>query len=725
MNEGKQNPKGPSEMPSVGLKLGDIYYIVFRQKWWILACLIAGTITAGIMYTSQKPMYSSEAKLLLRYVVENKAAEAGVGAQTRSVGGAAESIISSEFQILTSLDLCEEVAVAVGPDRILGPGGSNNIMGAAMVIRDGLSVDNPPRSSIIVVRFTHADPTICPDVLRQLIESYLLRHKAVHRDPREFDEVLFEHGQKLLASIRQNEDKLRRLKSDAGIVSVEEARKSLSEQSTKLRQELFGTLAQLAEYKTILGTQKDESLQQKEAAKTAPSREKVTEYTSLRARIDSLRNREFDLLLNFTEENPQVVRLREQIAINEKRQKALEAEYPKLPALYFGATTASNTQLDPNRIPALESRLEAITNQLAQVRTNITELDALDSVITDIQRTLELDLVSYRHVTASFEAARFDEALSTVKSSNIQYVQKPSPSSMNVIQRAKRVGGAFVGFLLAGLGIAFLIEMFVDHSVRRPADLETKLKIPLFMSIPKLNFNGHAKMLPFPARALATVGGDGDDDLKKTWADEHPLRAYIDGLRDSTLTFFGGDPHKPKLIGVTGCKDGSGVTSLAAGLAGALSETGDGNVLLLNLNLDGQAVHPFYRGELACNLTEALESDKRQNGMVLQNLYVATAGNPTDPAATNLSKQLARVVPQLRVSDYDYIVFDLPPTTPTTMTARLAGMMDLVILVVESEKDSQDTVKQAARLLARSQAKVSAVLNKVRNPVPRWLHKGA
>jgi Mrp family chromosome partitioning ATPase len=90
-----------------------------------------------------------------------------------------------------------------------------------------------------------------------------------------------------------------------------------------------------------------------------------------------------------------------------------------------------------------------------------------------------------------------------------------------------------------------------------------------------------------------------------------------------------------------------------------------------------------------------------------------------------LSKQLARVVPKLRVSDYDYIVFDLPPTTPTSMTARLAGLMDLVMVVVESEKDSQDSVVQATQMLSRSKARVSAVLNKVRDPVPAWLHKEA
>jgi len=713
------------EAPPAGLKVTDIYYIVFRHKWLVLGFFVAGLIAAIIVYASEKPRYSSEAKLLVRYVVDTKAAEAGVGAQTRPVGS--ESIIKSEFEILTSLDLCEEVAVAVGPERILGKDGGSNVMAAAMTIRNGITPDNPPGSSIIRVQFSHSDPTVCQAVLRQVMDSYFSRHKTLHRDPPEFERVLSDEAAQLLVRVRENEKTLRKLKAEAGVISIDDAKKGLSDQLSSLRKELFNAEAQLAEFKTILGREHrkpDKVDKEKENAGPAPSREKIAEYTWLRARLDTLRNREFDMLASYTEDNPQVKRLREQIVSSEQKRKEFETEFPKLPALY-SPPSAGDNRFDPARLTGLESRIEAITNQLAEVREDVALLDNLEGSILEVQRKLTIDQNNYMNVASRLESQRFDDALSAVKNSNIQAVQTPSPPSLNVAKRFKLVGGAFFGFLIAGLGIAFLIEIFLDHSVRRPVDIETKLKLPLFLSIPKLGFNGHAKLLPFPARALLTANGEpAEADLHNTWAEDHPLRRYIDGLRDSTLTFFGPDPHKPKLIGVTSCSDGVGVTSLAAGLAGALSETGDGNVLLLNLNLEAQAVHPFYRGELACNLTDALTSDKRQNGMVLQNLYVATAGNPSDPATANLSKQLARVVPQLRVSDYDYIVFDLPPTTPTTMTARLAGMMDLVILVVESGKDSQDTVKQAARLLARSQAKVSAVLNKVQNPVPHWLHKG-
>jgi polysaccharide biosynthesis transport protein len=725
----------PVEMP-MSFKLTDIYYILFRRKWIICGFFAAGLLAAIALFLAQKPLYWSEAKLLVRYVIDTKSVEAGVGTQVRSTDFGADGVLNSELEILTSLDLCEEVAQIVGPEKISPKAGTNLAVASAAVYK-GLTVENPRRSNIIKVRFVHQDPVVCQTVLKQLIESYFKRHREVHRAAGSYDQVLSEQAQQLLVRIRQNEEELRNLKSKAGVISVEDSKAALTAQASRLRQELFDAEAQLAEIRTILGMQPKPTVTNAVAsvaeAPTPPR--KVTEYRSLSARLDSLRAKEADLLGQFTEENPQVKRIRDQIAEAEKRQKSLEEEFPRLPELYAGIPAASpaptvpgapvEARPDPMRVVALETKISVLTNHFAKVRGEIAALDSVETAILDVQRKLDIDRKNYMHIASGVEAARVDEALGSGKMSNIQPVQTPSAAALNVSQTLKKVAGAFIVLCAMGIGLAFLLEFFVDRTVRRPGQFETKFQMPLFLSIPKLGLNGHAKMLPLhstpdaPNTAVARA-----DQLKETWAADHPLRPFIDGLRDRTLIHFEGDPHKPKLIGVTSVSTGVGVTSLAAGLAGALSETGDGNVLLLNLNFENQSVQPFYRGELACGLNDALEIDKRRNGMVLQNLYVATAGDPTDPETKNLSKQLARVVPKLRVSDYDYIVFDLPPTTPTTMTARLAGMMDLVVLVVESEKDSEDAVKQAGKLLSRSKARVSAVLNKVNNPVPRWLHAG-
>jgi succinoglycan biosynthesis transport protein ExoP len=735
MMEAKHNKKDAFEMPALGLKLTDIYYVLFRQKWIILGCLAVGLLAGIVVFLAQKTLYWSEAKLLVRYVTSTRSVEA-VGSQTKSPDYGGENVINSELEILTSHDLCEEVARRVGPEKLLGKGRGSNVVAAAEVVYKGIELNNPHRSNIIRVRFSHGDPAICQIVLGELIEEYFKRHKKIHHTGRNYEGILSVEAQDILNRIRENEEELQKLHRRAGVVSVTESKINLASELARLRQKYFDAEADIADLRAVLGTTPRPRAETNAVEASLPP-SKVTEHRVLSGRLEAMRQREFELSSTYTDENPQVVNIRQQIIEQEKKKEALEKEFPKLAELPVIPYTPSSpispeNRPDPRRLSALESKLTIISNQMEVVRKELAVIDGLETSIADIERKLKANNQNYQHVAAGLQAAQFDDKMAEAKMSNIQPVQTPSPAAPNVSQRLKLVVGTFFAFLMAGLGLAFFIEIFVDHTIRKPGEFEAKLKMPLFLSIPRLGLNGHAKMLPFPAPAEkyeapaepAGIGVPAVIDLKQTWDADHPLRRYIDGVRDATLTHFGGDPHKPKLVGVTSCGGKAGVTSIAAGLAGALSETGDGNVLLLNLNYEAEAAHPFYRGELACGLADALELDKRANGKVLQNLYVATAGNPDDPATQSLPKQLARIVPKLRVCDYDYIVFDLPPTTPTTMTARLAGMMDLVILVVESEKDTQESVKQASRLLARSKAPVSAVLNKVRDPVPKWLQQG-
>jgi succinoglycan biosynthesis transport protein ExoP len=78
-------------------------------------------------------------------------------------------------------------------------------------------------------------------------------------------------------------------------------------------------------------------------------------------------------------------------------------------------------------------------------------------------------------------------------------------------------------------------------------------------------------------------------------------------------------------------------------------------------------------------------------------------------------------MPNLKASDFDYVIFDLPPINQISPTIGLAGFMDKVLLVVEAEKNSRELVRRWYRELVGTRADVSVVLNKVRSYVPKWL----
>ncbi len=194
----------------------------------------------------------------------------------------------------------------------------------------------------------------------------------------------------------------------------------------------------------------------------------------------------------------------------------------------------------------------------------------------------------------------------------------------------------------SGLGLAFLIEMFIDQTVKRPKELETKLKLPNLMSIPHLSLNGHRRRRGWKRRAKkepaeAGVSGANGDSASAgmgvaPWDSQHGLHNFHEALRDRLIAFFElrNLTHKPKLVAVTSCNKGAGVTTIATGLAAALSETGDGNVLLVDMGPEQGAAHPFYKGQPGFGLMEMLETQKRDDAFVQQNLYMVTAQGGRD-----------------------------------------------------------------------------------------------
>src|SRR5690606_17848761 len=110
-----------------------------------------------------------------------------------------------------------------------------------------------------------------------------------------------------------------------------------------------------------------------------------------------------------------------------------------------------------------------------------------------------------------------------------------------------------------------------------------------------------APALMAPDATNQNAGSAGDAALV---ASNNPLHAFHETLRDRLIGYFEnkGLTHKPKLVAVTGLTHASGVTTTAAGLASSLSDTGDGNVLLVDLTPGQGAAQQFYRGKAVCGI---------------------------------------------------------------------------------------------------------------------------
>jgi Mrp family chromosome partitioning ATPase len=480
-----------------------------------------------------------------------------------------------------------------------------------------------------------------------------------------------------------------------------------------------------------------------------PAPEVLDKYRNLNAILATRRAEEQKWMGQLSPSSERVQNLQQQRAAAEADVNKLVANYPGLlggntnvagsPALSLASSANPIDTLHSaeTRQHALAARLRELTNQMAQVEAKARELDAAEDAITKAETEKVVADAKYKRFLDSQEQARLDLAFGN-RVSNITTAEQPTPGSRDGKKILKMTAGVIGLFFALAFGLPFFIEMVLDQSFKESMDVKARIDAPFYITIPRTN--GHHKLAAMqPTKPATMLHGNGagkpgpgvpDGTVPPStnaqaalWNGCHELRPFFETLRDRIMTYFEmiNLTHKPKLVAVTSCSQGAGVTTTAAGLASSLSEIEEGNILLVNMNIQDGEIHHFYKGKVNCGIEEVLGREKRHQAQVQEHLYVAkeTASGNGLPRA--LPRRFSYLVPLMKASDYDYIIFDMPPMSEISITPRLARFMDMVLLVIESERTSRDAAVRAASLFAESKTNLGLVLNKNRSYLPKRL----
>jgi Mrp family chromosome partitioning ATPase len=371
-----------------------------------------------------------------------------------------------------------------------------------------------------------------------------------------------------------------------------------------------------------------------------------------------------------------------------------------------------------------------LETHLSMVQSNAAVLAELDPQIREAELQWMMDSTNLMNVAVEMQGRRASENMGAGKVLNITWVQSPTPAALDDKKLKKKLMTVFGGCAALGFALAFLIEMMLDRSIKRSVDVERHLKLPVFLAIPDTTWDGRVRLrLPWRrngSKHAENGAGAQQPESLTIWEPVHHLQQYTNGLCERLMTYFevkDMNLKKPKLVGVTACGKGrSGVTTLASGLAAALSRTGNGNVLLVDMKNEQGVAHSFFNGRPGCELSDVLEPGNRAEAQVEGNLFVASMQEETPgPSMKVAPTGFTHLMPKIKGSDYDYIIFDMPPVSATSSTPRMTGYMDIVLLVLEAEKTGQQTAARASALMRDARANVAAVLNKCRPHVPAML----
>ncbi|MEW6156614.1 MAG: Wzz/FepE/Etk N-terminal domain-containing protein [Verrucomicrobiota bacterium] len=710
------------------ISIHDVLFVLFRHKWKIIICSALGLIAAGVVLAVKRPLYVVKAKLLVRYVLDTRTINpATADREIRSPDERGMNIINSELEILTSFDLVTETVSVIGADRILASyGGGTNATQAAGVILKNLQAEVPRRSDVIHLSLQHPDPDIAQSVLRLLILRYLEKHVEIHRAAGTFD-FLQQQTDQLRSRLMQTEEELRKVKNQAGVISLAETKAELAERLNTLRKQVFAAEAERAEKQAQLAEL--EKLPQpavislsETGAGSPPMDSDEEQFTK---RKTELRARERHLLNQFTEQSAPVQLIRKQIQELEKAHEVLLAAKSKsnqaAPAQTNAADVSTNLVAAPaliaerNRLVSLEAKIRTLNEQLEKTRLEAEKVDSFENAILQLQRKKDLEDAQYRYFSASLEQARIDHAVDSEKISNIAIVQAPTVAGRNVLEHNKLLATILAAGVGLGLMLALLSEFVLDQSVKRPADVELKLQHPLVVAIPDLQK---------PARRNHKNGKASKDlevnfgQVDRPWDDQDPLRPFYEALRDRVVMSFGGSNHRPKLVGVTSCHSGAGVSRLAGGLAAALSRDVEPSVLLIQMTQSEVGVTGFLKGTPILDFNQTEDELASDHFLVRSNLHQLARRNGNGNGHVSLAQSFTELIPKLKVSDYDFIVFDMPPLHQTSMSLRLAGLMDKIVLVLESEATDRTIASHAGAILQEANVDTMVVLNKFRNYLP-------
>ena len=733
------SPVEQQTQPPPGLPISpeDVVSTLFRHKWKIIFFTLMGIAAAGTLYVTHKPKYESRAKILVRYVTESRTVAATgekEGQIVRDPDMMGTTIMNSEAEILMSSDAVLATVGTVGAERILAAhGGGSDQYDAASVLMDGIRLDVGKQSRVLTITLLHRDPKIAREALKAFINEYRERHVSIHRKVAAYEDLQSERDQ-FRASVLQLEDQLRKEKSKAGVLSLDQAKLEIGEHLSALRKDLYDAQAEFVQRKAELEQQEKfaalpiagrdgEVTNQTATAAVDPTR--AAEYRSLELELTTLRQSERELLTTFRTNSARLAPVQKSIQAVEERIRNLGFDPNAMKAL-------SSTRVVPDgvgrpfdvedrriRMSGLEARIKNLQEAHAEVMQRAQRLEASENEILRLERQKKAEEEKLAVYEANLERAKFNSTVDSSKISNIMVIEEPTVAGKDLKKLKKRLMAVLGGAIASGLALAFGIEFFLDRSVKRAKELEQTLQMPVFATIP---------LVKGEARALLPDAGETDGEKAMPllpsgpgvvpWEEGDGIYGYYEALCDRLVMTYRGDSHKPKIIGFTSCHHGAGVTRLASGVAAVLSRDFDRHVLYVGLERNRVSVATFQNGRPSDPLeSEAVGILNGHEKEIRENL-TSMVQRGRSAQGGGVAQSLSELLPKLETTDYDYIVLDLPPLTPTSGSIRLAAQCERLILVAEAEKTAKDDLIQTRTLLNSAGTNILAVLNKTKTYGP-------
>ncbi|HEV7796947.1 MAG TPA: polysaccharide biosynthesis tyrosine autokinase [Pyrinomonadaceae bacterium] len=553
---------------------------------------------------------------------------------------------------------------------------------------------------LIDISFTHTDPEVASKVVNAIAETYVFNNLEKKG---ETNTATGDFLEKRIAELQQqthtDEERLVNYAKNHQIISLDANQNTVVERLAGLNKQLLE-----AENERILAES------QYNAAKAPGKANALADVDAKQAnevegKLADLRQKRAQLMVDATEEAPEVKEIDQQIAELDRQLKDLRSR-------------KSNTLLTN-----LETNYRQTLGREQELRKSFEKQRG--ETLTQNEAAINYRIIQQEIVT---NKALLDNLLQRSKENDVIMASKPN--NISVVDYAitpdgpigpNRTRTVFIAlFLSLGLGVGFaLLLEYLDDTVHSSEEVERLLHLPALAVIPAASGNGSRRLLAGPGALQKRNGNPGDNpELLMNVDGRSPLAEAYRHLRTSVLLSTAG--RAPKSLLVTSSLPGEGKTTTAVNTAVSLAQTG-ASVVIIDADMRRPRLRSIFglseRAGLSSILSNEL-SDAEVEALIAKGpvagLHVLTAGPiPPNPAELLGSDQMRRLMATLQ-SRFNHVVVDSPPVSSFTDGVLISSMVDGVLLVVHGGKSSRHVVKRSRQLLLDVGAKIfGVVLNNV------------
>lgn len=696
----------------------DFLQILWHRKSLIVLGLIVGLLAGGLFYVHSKPIYESDAQVL---VVE-KRPEAVTG-ETRGVTAFDDYIAT--HRILIQSPLVVERAIRQGNlsglRTFAGESGdlTQAVIKNLVVGRAAQDAQGNSNNSVLSLSFRGPVAAECGTIVNAILESYrtfldetyrnmsddtvklitearqvlqndLEKRETAYREFREKSPMLWKGKEEVnplqdrLAQIETQRSLLllRKAELEGQLKTVENARKA-----GKSHEELVALVADLS------GRENSPA-----PSSSNPNADRNSPVT-LKAEVLPLLLEDQTLSADFGPKHPQVQAVRQRI-------EAMRNFFMLPPSTYVAQskfTAAGNASKPPDFVAVY---VQYLNQELDRARVQDETLAKLFESQHDAARKLssyEIQDAEFRNGIARTEIL-YDGVVKRLQEAGL--VKDYGGFEARIIAPAgvgKKVSpllwavlavSVFLS-LLAGVGLALLAESS-DKSFRTLEEIRGRLGLPVMACIPFVT--------PARARRRQAAGRTFDPMLITYYQPRSVAAESYRGVRTALCFLCGGEGHKVLQLTSPTVRDGK--STVAANLAISIAQSGK-RTLLVDGDLRKPSQRKLFSLLTPLGLTSVLSGEAKYADAIqdtsVANLSVLPCGPlPASPAELLASPRFAELLRLFR-DQYDYVLLDSPPVLAVTDALVVAPHVDGVLLVVRTSKNGRPLAERAghAALLGR------------------------